>query len=85
MSEHPFEDVAAGSFYEKATLWAVEHGITRGVSTGLPSANQCGMDFGMDVVFTDVVSGCTKKVDDSGAFNGLCYHVFTDANRLFSS
>ncbi|MBQ2921455.1 MAG: hypothetical protein IJE58_09780 [Oscillospiraceae bacterium] len=70
--------------YEDFTLSTAIAGSC-GVSTGLPSANQCGMDFGMDVVFTDVVSGCTKKVDDSGAFNGLCYHVFTDANRLFSS
>lgn len=55
------------------------------MATGLPSANQCGMDFGMDVIFTQAVSGCSKKIDDSGAYNGVCYHVFTDANRLFSS
>ena len=29
-SEHPFVDVEAGSFYEKAVLWAVETGITKG-------------------------------------------------------
>ena len=32
VSEHPFADVAAGCFYEKATLWAVEHDITHGVA-----------------------------------------------------
>lgn len=58
---------------------------TCGVDTGLPSANQCGMDFGSYVVFTEDVTGCTKKVSDSGEYNGLCYHVFADANRLFSS
>ena len=29
---NPFVDVAAGSFYEKAVLWAVENGITNGLS-----------------------------------------------------
>lgn len=28
----PFQDVAKGSYYEKAVLWAVEQGITQGVS-----------------------------------------------------
>ena len=31
-TEHPFTDVAAGSFYEKAVLWAVEMGITNGLT-----------------------------------------------------
>ena len=30
--ENPFTDVAAGSFYESAVLWAVENGITNGLS-----------------------------------------------------
>ncbi|MBR7179616.1 MAG: discoidin domain-containing protein [Oscillospiraceae bacterium] len=30
VSTHSFADVAAGSFYEKAVLWAVEQGITNG-------------------------------------------------------
>ena len=64
--------------YEDFTLSTAIAGSC-GVSTGLPSANQCGMDFGMDVVFTDVVSGCTKKVDDSGAFNGLFALTEVDA------
>ena len=29
---NPFTDVAGGSFYEKAVLWAVEKGITNGLS-----------------------------------------------------
>ena len=32
-TENPFIDVQAGSFYEKAVLWAVENGITNGVSS----------------------------------------------------
>ena len=29
---NPFTDVAAGSFYEKPVLWAVENGVTAGLS-----------------------------------------------------
>ena len=29
---HPFADVPSGSYYEKAVLWAVENGITEGMS-----------------------------------------------------
>ena len=31
-SKNPFKDVKAGSYYEKAVLWAVEKGITNGTS-----------------------------------------------------
>ena len=31
-AEMPFTDVEKGSYYEKAVLWAVEQGITKGVS-----------------------------------------------------
>ena len=30
-TENPFDDVASGSFYETAVLWAVENGITNGM------------------------------------------------------
>ena len=33
-AKNPFTDVAAGSYYEKAVLWAVEKGITKGVDVG---------------------------------------------------
>ena len=32
VTENPFTDVAKGSFYEKAVLWAVENGITAGLT-----------------------------------------------------
>lgn len=32
-AENPFTDVAKGSFYEKPVLWAVQNGITNGLST----------------------------------------------------
>ena len=31
-TEHPFNDVVQGSFYENAVLWAVEQGITNGLT-----------------------------------------------------
>ena len=31
--DHPFTDVAAGSYYHKAVLWAVEQGITNGTAS----------------------------------------------------
>lgn len=38
-SDCPFDDVAAGSYYYKAVLWAVENGITTGTSTTRFSPN----------------------------------------------
>ena len=37
--ENPFTDVQVGSFYEKPVLWAVENGITNGVSATLFGPN----------------------------------------------
>ena len=33
LTEHPFTDVEAGSWYEKPVLWALENGITNGTDT----------------------------------------------------
>ena len=40
-AEHPFRDVPAGSFYEQPVLWAVEEGITSGMTATAfgPTAN----------------------------------------------
>ena len=41
-TEHPFTDVPAGAFYEKAVLWAIENGITNGISaTAFGPTNPC--------------------------------------------
>lgn len=57
--------------------------------TNLPSSNQCGMDFSGMTVFMDGMSGCTDiKVDNvggDGEFNGICYHVPSGDNNLFTS
>ena len=39
-STHPFRDVPKGSFYEKPVLWAVEEGITSGMSATSFGPNQ---------------------------------------------
>ena len=39
-SENPFADVSAGSYYEKAVLWAVEQGITAGTDASHFSPDQ---------------------------------------------
>ena len=42
LAENPFTDVAAGSFYEKAVLWALENGVTTGASdTTFNPGGQC--------------------------------------------
>ena len=41
-SSHPFTDVPQGSFYERAVLWALENGITNGISaTEFGAGNPC--------------------------------------------
>ena len=39
-TDNPFSDVKAGAFYYKAVLWAVENGITKGVSDTLFAPDQ---------------------------------------------
>ena len=42
LTEHPFTDVDAGSFYEKPVLWALENGITTGATaTTFNPVGQC--------------------------------------------
>jgi hypothetical protein len=41
-TDHPFTDVPQGSFYKKAVLWALENGITNGISaTEFGAGNPC--------------------------------------------
>lgn len=36
------------------------------------------------VIFTNDISACTTKIQD-GAYNGICYHVPSDATNIFAS
>ena len=56
-----------------------------GFKTNTPSLDECGLDFGGDIVFLMEVSGCTTKIEDNGVNNGLCYHTFADTSKLFNS
>ena len=51
------------------------------------SANSCGIDWGRFVVFNaDLGNVCDRTpADTGGKYDGLCYHVPTDANNLFNS
>ena len=54
--------------------------------THTPAWNMCGINYGKDVLFAEGMLSCTKKVtkDDEGMY-GYCYHVPTDATKLFNS
>ncbi len=41
-TENPFTDVKAGSYYEKAVLWALANGVTKGTSSTMLSATLFG-------------------------------------------
>ena len=55
------------------------------VKLATPSANQCGVKFGPNMVFLDTVSGCSYTVDKNGDYNGLCYHNPYDTYNVFNS
>ena len=69
------------SFTLSATLTA---GCSIKIST--QSVDDCGMSFGVAVVFTQNVLGCDRKVEDgSPVMNGMCYHVPVEGMALFNS
>lgn len=46
----------------------------------------CGYQFGNKVVFTMTTEGCRVKITDGNPlFDGLCYHIPNDDNKLFNS
>ena len=48
--------------------------------------DSCGVDFSGDIVFTVSLSGCKDtKIEDSGEYNSICYHVPSDAKNIFIS
>ena len=58
-TENPFTDVPAGSFYEKAVLWALENGITTGISAdAFGPGKACSR--GQVVTFLHRAKGCPE-------------------------
>ena len=46
----------------------------------------CGFHWGGKIIFTHAASGCfTKITDGSPAYDGICYMIPTNDNRLFNS
>ena len=56
---------------------------------GLPAQFVCGIPdengLGMNIFTVKQGSDCVFPGDDNGIYNGLCYHVPSDANDLFNS
>lgn len=81
---------APGIFFESFSLSAA---VTTNCDNVIDtiSLNMCGVDTGVQYIFFDTMNSCKTnpgafplgKEDDG--FNGLCYHVPTEGNRLFNS
>ena len=56
-TRNPFADVSTGSYYGSAVLWAVEHGITNGMSaTEFCPENTCTRAQVVTFLYRDVVN-----------------------------
>ena len=55
--------------------------------TNLPSQNDCGIELeGVGMVFATGMTGCSDfPISKDDSFNGICYHVPTEGNNLFTS
>ena len=47
----------------------------------------CGVKYGKQIIFTDAIQNCTRKVIDGqqGEYNGLCYHNPSASYNVFVS
>ena len=69
-AETPFKDLKSGAFYEKAVAWAVEEGITKGVSdTSFAPDDTCTR--GQIVTFLWRFRGETEPKSTSTPFTDL--------------
>lgn len=55
------------------------------VKTYHPSNGVCGLKFGSQFIFTEEIEGCTTKIVEGEAYDGLCYHNPSENNNLFNS
>lgn len=62
--------------------------------TSLPRQNDCGVQYGASVLFTQSVTGCVSGYEnltgfpvstDTAEYNGFCYHNPPDDKNLFAS
>lgn len=82
-------------YYSKPEIFFEDFSLSTSITVGCevendtPSKDQCGIYFeGLGNVFLATITGCTGAdgfpVELDG-YNGICYHVPTDAGILFNS
>lgn len=76
--------------YVKPELYFENFELSSNIASGCEkqirtqSYGTCGLDIpGLGTIFTDSVSGCTKKITDGD--QSYCYHNPTDESKLFNS
>ena len=50
-----------------------------------PSLDQCGVEFGGDILFWSTMSACTTPLDKNTDNDPVCYHNPTDDTNMFNS
>ncbi len=75
--------------YVKPELYFENFELSSNIATGCVTITKlqsketaCGYNDGVDVIFTEAMSGCVVKDDGTGK---ICYDVPFDSNRLFTS
>ena len=77
-------DILFESFSLNENIASANTNCTRNLANAY--SNSCGVEYGGKIVFTPTAQGCIFKVPDGSAmFDGLCYHVPSNDNRLFNS
>ena len=77
-------DIWFESFALSENIASTTGGCTRNI-TNQYSGN-CGLYLGNKIIFTIPAAGCKTKVKDgSPQYDGICYHVPQNDNRLFNS
>lgn len=77
--------------YSRPDIYFEDFALSTNIAAGCeitPVNNQadCGVQWGKSTLFTEIVTGCKKKViDGDGAYNKLCYHNPTDTLNVFFS
>lgn len=57
-----------------------------GVNNDTMSSGNCGLEYGDEMIFLEIVTGCTTKIEDGSTdYNSFCYHVPIDTSLLFNS
>jgi hypothetical protein len=69
--------------YNKPEIFYEDFSLSTNIAAGceiFPNAPNGGVQWGAEIIFTEAISGCIKKVGASTNYNGLCYHNPTGIN-----